>query len=51
VLSLDDPDGERQRRLQDAGCTVAARAGKVRIAFHLWNTDEDVECAAGALTT
>jgi selenocysteine lyase/cysteine desulfurase len=51
VLSLDDPAGERQRRLQDAGCTVAARAGKVRIAFHLWNTEADVELAARALTS
>lgn len=50
VLSLDDPHGERQRRLQDAGCTVAARAGKVRIAFHLWNTEADVELAARALS-
>lgn len=49
VLSLDDPDGALQRRLQGAGCTVAARAGKVRIAFHLWNTENDVELAATAL--
>jgi selenocysteine lyase/cysteine desulfurase len=50
VLSLDDPEGQRQRCLQDAGCTVAARAGKVRIAFHLWNTEDDVDLAARALT-
>ncbi len=49
VLSIDDPDGEHQRRLTEAGCTVAARAGKVRIAFHLWNTQDDVELAATAL--
>jgi selenocysteine lyase/cysteine desulfurase len=49
VLSIDDRDGEHQRRLADAGCTVAARAGKVRIAFHLWNTEDDVELAAAAL--
>jgi selenocysteine lyase/cysteine desulfurase len=51
VLSLDDPQGERQRRLQEGGCTVAARAGKVRIAFHLWNTEADVELAARALSS
>jgi selenocysteine lyase/cysteine desulfurase len=50
VVSLDDADGEHQRRLSDAGCTVAARAGKVRIAFHLWNTERDVDLAAAALT-
>ncbi|HET8615557.1 MAG TPA: aminotransferase class V-fold PLP-dependent enzyme [Actinomycetales bacterium] len=50
VLSLSDPDGELQRRLVDGGCTVAARAGKVRIAFHLWNTERDVDVAARALT-
>ena len=50
VLSIDDPDGVRQAKLADAGCTVAARAGKVRIAFHLWNTEDDVDLAASALT-
>jgi selenocysteine lyase/cysteine desulfurase len=50
VVSLEDPDGRRRSRLADAGCTVAARAGRVRIAFHLWNTEHDVDLAAGALT-
>jgi selenocysteine lyase/cysteine desulfurase len=49
VVSLPDPDGERQARLQDAGAVVAARAGKVRIAFHLWNTEDDVAMALDAL--
>jgi selenocysteine lyase/cysteine desulfurase len=49
VVSLADPDGERLARLTAAGATVAARAGKVRIAFHLWNDAEDVELALRAL--
>lgn len=50
VLSIPDPDGTAVKRLTAAGATVACRAGAVRIAFHLWNTDDDVELAAGALT-
>ena len=50
VVSLPDPDGARLARLQDAGAVVAARAGKVRIAFHLWNDEDDVELALKALS-
>jgi selenocysteine lyase/cysteine desulfurase len=49
VLSLPDPDGELAGRLAADELTVAGRAGKVRIAFHLWNDDADVERAARAL--
>ena len=49
VVSLPDPDGARLARLQAAGAVVAARAGKVRIAFHLWNDEDDVELARRAL--
>lgn len=41
VLALPDPDQRLQRALATAGCTVAARAGGVRIAFHVWNDAED----------
>jgi selenocysteine lyase/cysteine desulfurase len=50
VLALPDPDGRREARLLAAGCVVAGRAGRVRIAFHLWNDEADVDRAAGALT-
>lgn len=50
VLSLPDPDGVLADRLTAAGCTVAGRAGLVRIAFHLWNDQDDVELAARVLT-
>ena len=49
VVSLEDADGSRLARLREAGASVAARAGKVRIAFHLWNDTDDVELALKAL--
>lgn len=50
VLCLADPDGHVVRRLADAGCTVASRAGRARVAFHLWNDDVDVDRVAHALS-
>lgn len=50
VVSLADPDGDLQARLSAAGATVAGRAGKVRLAFHLWNDESDVDLALTALT-
>ncbi|RJK96458.1 aminotransferase class V-fold PLP-dependent enzyme [Vallicoccus soli] len=47
VLSLPVDGGER--RLAEAGVRAASRAGRVRIAFHLWNTLADVEAASRAL--
>lgn len=49
VVALPDPDGRLQERLTAAGCVVAARAGRVRLAFHLWNGQADVDCAAAAV--
>ena len=49
VISLPDPDGALAQQLAAAGCTVAGRAGLVRIAFHLWNDDEDVTRVADVL--
>lgn len=49
VVSLPDPDGVRQQRLEAAGCTVAGRAGRVRLAFHVWNDEADVDRALSAL--
>ncbi|HEU4676062.1 MAG TPA: aminotransferase class V-fold PLP-dependent enzyme [Motilibacteraceae bacterium] len=36
-------------RLTEAGVRAAVRAGKVRLAFHLWNTIDDVDRALAAL--
>lgn len=41
ILALPDADGGLQAALEAAGCGVAARAGNVRLAFHLWNDDAD----------
>lgn len=50
VLSLPDADGTLLQSLQQAGCTAAARAGRVRLAFHLWNDASDVRRVVDALT-
>ena len=49
VVSLPDADGGRRAALEAAGLAVAGRAGKVRLAFHLWNDSDDVDVAARAL--
>ncbi|GHS86547.1 aminotransferase class V [Actinomycetota bacterium] len=49
VVTLPDPDGTARGRLEAAGCRVAGRAGRVRLAFHVWNDEGDVERAAAAL--
>jgi selenocysteine lyase/cysteine desulfurase len=41
VLSLADPDGTLVRRFTAAGLRVAGRAGRLRVAFHVWNDEED----------
>jgi selenocysteine lyase/cysteine desulfurase len=49
IVSLPDPFGDARGRLAAAGCTVAGRAGRVRLSFHVWNDAEDVSRAVGAL--
>jgi selenocysteine lyase/cysteine desulfurase len=50
IVSLPDPDGCVRASLTAAGLRVAGRAGGVRLAFHVWNDDEDVSRALTALT-
>jgi len=50
VVSLPDPDGAARSRLEAAGLRVAARAGMVRLSFHLWNDEDDADEAVRALT-
>lgn len=50
VVSLPDPDGRLAGALTAAGASVAGRAGRVRIGFHLWNDKADVDLAATALS-
>ncbi|MFE5672030.1 aminotransferase class V-fold PLP-dependent enzyme [Agromyces sp. NPDC056523] len=49
IVTWTDPDGTDLARLTAAGITASGRAGRARVAFHLWNDVEDVELAAGAL--
>ncbi len=49
IVTLPDPDGARRAALEAAGCRVAGRAGRVRVAFHVWNDRADVDRALGAL--
>ena len=49
IVTWADPDGRDQRLLGDAGLVVSGRAGRVRVAFHLWNDESDVEAVAAAL--
>jgi selenocysteine lyase/cysteine desulfurase len=49
IVTLPDPDGALRCALELAGCRVAGRAGRVRLAFHVWNDRADVDRALGAL--
>ena len=49
VVTVPDADGSALGRLHGAGVTAVARAGAVRLAFHLWNDGDDVERVLGAL--
>lgn len=49
VVSLPDPDDRLMARMQEAGVIAAARAGNVRIAFHIWNDVDDVQLALKAI--
>jgi selenocysteine lyase/cysteine desulfurase len=43
VLSLPDEGGKLKSALEEAGCRVAGRGSGVRLGFHLWNTEDDVD--------
>jgi selenocysteine lyase/cysteine desulfurase len=49
IVTLDDPDGGRRAALEAAGCRVAGRAGRVRLACHVWADEDDVDQAVAAL--
>lgn len=49
IVALDDPDGARAARLAAHGIRFANRAGRIRLAFHVWNTRDDVAAAAAAI--
>jgi selenocysteine lyase/cysteine desulfurase len=49
IVTWADPDGTDLARLTAAGITASGRAGRARVAFHLWNDRDDVDLAARAL--
>ena len=49
IVAWPDLDGSALAALGAAGITASGRAGRARVAFHVWNDDEDVELAASAL--
>ncbi|WP_448810397.1 aminotransferase class V-fold PLP-dependent enzyme [Agromyces bauzanensis] len=49
IVTWPDADGADLAALAAAGITASGRAGRARVAFHLWNDDEDVDLAASSL--
>jgi len=49
IISWPDADGRDLARLTAAGITASGRAGLARVAFHLFNDDDDVALARAAL--
>ena len=49
IVTWPDPDGSGVGRLAAAGLRVSGRAGRVRAAFHAWNTPDDVAAVVAAL--
>ncbi|WP_349815113.1 hypothetical protein [Curtobacterium sp. MCBD17_026] len=48
-MTFADADGAALRALTAAGVTASGRAGRLRIAFHLWNDESDVTDVVAAL--
>ena len=49
IITWADPDGADLRRLTDAGIVASGRAGRARVAFHVFNDADDVGLALRAL--
>ena len=49
ILTWPDPDGSALAALTAAGLRASGRAGRLRVAFHLWNTAADVDAVLAAL--
>lgn len=51
ILTWPDTDGADLVALTAAGLRASGRAGRARVAFHLWNTPDDVDRVLAALQT
>lgn len=49
IVTWPDADGDDLRALTAAGVVASGRAGRARVAFHVWNDLDDVELAIAAL--
>lgn len=49
VLTWPDPSGDDLAALTRAGLVASGRAGRARVAFHLWNDHDDVDRVVRAL--
>ncbi|WP_152191122.1 aminotransferase class V-fold PLP-dependent enzyme [Georgenia satyanarayanai] len=49
IVTVADERGEKLRALATAGIRASGRAGRLRLAYHLWNDEDDVERVARAL--
>ena len=49
IVTFPDLDGAGLRAVTAAGLTASGRAGRLRIAFHHWNDEDDVTAVAAAL--
>ncbi|WP_434812051.1 aminotransferase class V-fold PLP-dependent enzyme [Microbacterium sp. bgisy189] len=50
IVSWADPGGRDLQRLESAGIVASGRNGRARVAFHVFNTADDVTAAVDALT-
>jgi len=50
IVTWPDETGADLAKLTAAGITASGRAGRLRAAFHLWNTEEDVAAVITALS-
>jgi selenocysteine lyase/cysteine desulfurase len=49
IVTWPDPDGSDLAALTAAGIRASGRAGRARVAFHLWNTPADIDLVEEAL--
>jgi selenocysteine lyase/cysteine desulfurase len=49
IVTWPDADGSDLNALTAAGIRASGRAGRARVAFHLWNTADDVDAVLAAL--
>lgn len=51
IVTWPDTQGDDLRALAAAGVVASGRAGRARVAFHVWNDEDDVALAASALSS